>query len=60
MNLEKCKLCSYAMFDTKIIGWTNKNGKEIELREMENYPSSCCCGLNGAKPIDNYCPKERE
>ena len=60
MNLEKCKICDCAIFDTQIIGWTNKHGREVELREKENYPSSCCYRLNGARLIDNYCPKEIE
>ena len=60
MELEKCKLCEYAMFDTHIVGWTCKDGKSVELRERDDYPSSCGYGLDGARSIGNYCPKERK
>ena len=58
MNLEKCKFCAYAMFDTHIVGWTCKDGKSVELREQDDYPTSCSFGIDGARPIDNYCSKE--
>ena len=60
MNLEKCKFCAYAMFDTHIVGWTCKDGKSVELREQDDYPTSCSFGIDGARPIDNYCSKEYE
>lgn len=60
MNIEKCKNCKHAYFDVRVVGGKMINGKPQEIWErVDEYPSSCGYGLDGAMSIDkdSYCPK---